>query len=77
MELLGRDLLPPTAVGGGATHYMRLPRYPSNLALSTARDGTSAASLDSFFQCLTTLQIKNKNIYFFPLSNLNLLYFSL
>ena len=45
----------------------------SNLALNTARDGASPASLDSLCQCLTTFTVKN----FFLVSNLNLCSFVL
>jgi len=54
-------------------HQTRLLRAPSNLALSTAREGAATASLGSLGQCLTTLMVKN----FFLISNLNLPSFSL
>ena len=38
----------PPAVGRAATQQLRLPRAPSNLALSTSRGGTPTASLGSF-----------------------------
>jgi len=41
---------------------------PSNLALNTAREGASTASLGNLFQCLTTPILKN----FFLISNLNI-----
>ena len=46
--LVGRELkaLPP-AMGRAASHQLRLPRAPSNLALSTSMDGASTASLGS------------------------------
>jgi len=48
-------------------------RAPSNLALSTAREGAATASLGSLGQGLTTLTVKN----LFLISNLNLPSFSL
>jgi len=33
---------PTPAVGRAALHQLRLPRAPSNLALSTSRDGANA-----------------------------------
>ena len=33
-----------------ASHQLRLPRTPSNLALNACRDGTSTASLGSLFK---------------------------
>ena len=45
-------------VDSAATHQFSLPRAPSNLALSTSRDGASTASLGDLFQCLTTLCVK-------------------
>ena len=43
------------AMGRVATHQLRLPRAPSNLALSTTRDGAPTPSLVSLFQCLNAL----------------------
>ena len=40
------------------THQLRLPSTPSNLVLSTSRDGASTVSLDNLFQCLITLRVK-------------------
>ena len=45
-------------------------RASSNLTLSVSRVGTSTASLDNLFHCHNTLII----IFFFLISNLNLLY---
>jgi len=50
------------------THYMRMPRAPSSLAVRTSRDKASSASLGSSCQCLTALWVKN----FLLTSNLNL-----
>jgi len=52
MVLVGGDLkvhpVPaPCVVGRAATHQIRLPRAPSNLALDTSRDGAPTASLGS------------------------------
>ena len=47
--------LQPPAVGRDISQKPRLPKAPASLALSTARDGASTASLSSLFQCLTTL----------------------
>ena len=54
-------------------HQLRVLRAPSNLALSTAREGAATASLGNLGQCLTTLTGKN----FFLMSNLHLPSFSL
>ena len=54
-------------------HQTRLLRAPSNLALNTAREGASTASLGKLFQCFTTLTVKN----FLLISNINLPSFSL
>ena len=54
-------------------HQPRVLRAPSNLALSTAREGAATASLGNLRQGLTTLMGKN----FFLISNLNLPSFSL
>jgi len=54
-------------------HQPRLLRAPSNLALSTAREGAATASLGNLGQSLTTLMGKN----FFLISHLNLPSFSL
>lgn len=43
------------AVDRIAIHFIRLPRAPASLALNTFRGGTSMASLDKIFCCLTTL----------------------
>jgi len=43
-----KDHTPPTPCHGlAATHQLRPSRAPSNLALSTSKDGTSAASQGS------------------------------
>ena len=55
-------------MGRVATHQIRLPSSPSNLTLSTSRDGASTVSLGSLCQSLTTLWVKD----FFLTSNLNL-----
>jgi len=54
-------------------HQPRLLRAPSNLALSTAREGTATASLGNLGQRFTTLMGKN----FFRISDLNQPSFSL
>ena len=58
----------PPAMGRDTFHQPRLLRAPSNLALSTAREGAATASLGNLGQGLTALTGKN----FFPISNLNL-----
>ena len=60
------------AMGRDPFHQTRLLRAPSNLTLSTAREGTATASLGNLGQGPTTLRVKN----LFPQSNLNLLSFS-
>jgi len=40
-------------------HQTRVLRAPSNLALSTAREGAATASLGNLGQSLTTLRVKN------------------
>ena len=47
-------------MGRVATHQLRLPRIPPNLALNASRDGASAASLGKLLQCLTNLKKLNK-----------------
>ena len=37
----------PSAMGRAATQQLRLPRAPSNLALSASKDGASTASVGS------------------------------
>jgi len=59
----------PYALGRDCFPQPRVLRAPSNLALSTAREGPSTASLGSLGQGLTTLKVKS----FFLMSNLNLL----
>jgi len=66
MARVGRDLMDheaPTSLPQAGpptfTFHTRLPRAPSNLALIISRDGASTASLDSLFQHLTTLVVKN------------------
>jgi len=54
-------------------HQTRVLRAPSNLALSTAREGAATASLGNLGQGFTTLTGKN----FFLISHLNLPSFSL
>jgi len=39
----------PPAVGKVASHEVRLPRAPSNLALNTSKDGISTASLGNLY----------------------------
>jgi len=63
----------PPAMGRDTFHWTRLLRAPSNLALNTAREGASTASLGNLFQCLTTLRIKN----LFLRTNRTLPFFSL
>jgi len=58
--------------GQGCPHQLRLPKAPSNLALSTSRDGHHSFS-GHLCQCFTTLWVKN----FFLTNNLNLSSFSL
>jgi len=52
--------------------WIRLLQAPSNLALSTAREGAATASLGNLGQGLTTLSVKNS----FLISSLNLPSFS-
>jgi len=66
-------LVPNPAMGRDTFHQTRLLRAPSYLALNTAREGASTASLGNLCQCLTTLRVKN----LFLVSNLNLPSFSL
>jgi len=42
-----------------ASHYTRLPRATSSLALNASRDGASTIFLGNLFQCITTLCVKN------------------
>jgi len=51
----------------------RVLRAPSNLALSSAREGAATSSLGNLCQCFTTLMVKNFSL----ISNLNLPSFSL
>jgi len=37
-------------MGGAATHQLRLPRAPSNLALNASRDGAYPTYLGKMFQ---------------------------
>ena len=59
-------------MGRDTFHQTKLLKAPSNLALTTAREGASPASLGNLGQGLTTLIVKN----FFPISSLNLPSFS-
>ena len=59
---------PTPATGRAAPSQLRLPGAPSNLALSTSRDGAPTASLGSLCQCLTTFWVNN----FFLTAYLNL-----
>jgi len=61
------------ATGKDTFHQTRLLKAPSKLALNTAREGESTASLGNLCQGLTTLMVKN----FFLVSNANLPFFSL
>ena len=45
----------PPAMVRAATHQIRLPRAPPNLACNISRDHTSSDSLGNMFQGLTTL----------------------
>jgi len=63
----------PAAMSRDIFHQPRLLRAPSSLALNTAREGASTASLGNLCQGLTTLMVKN----FLLISNLNLPSFSL
>ena len=69
MFCVGRDLTDHLV----PTPSARMLKAPSNLALNTARKGTATTSLSNMCQGLTTLTVKN----FFPISNLNLPFFSL
>jgi len=60
-------------MGRDPFHQPRVLPAPSNLALSTAREGAATASLGSLGQGLTTLRVKNS----FLISHLNLPSFSL
>ena len=76
MVWVGRDLqdhpVPtPLSWAGTPSTSPGCLRAPSNLALSTAREGAATASLGNL--CLTTLLMKN----FFLISNLNVPFFSL
>jgi len=62
----------PPAMGRAAPHQLRLPRAPSNLALSTSRDGHHSFS-GQLCQHLSALWVKNVLLT----SNLNLLSSSL
>ena len=46
-------------MGRVASHYTRLPRATSSLALNASRDGASSTSLGNLFQCVTTFCVKN------------------
>jgi len=60
-------------MGRDPFHQPRVLQAPSNLALSTAREGAATASLGNLGQGLSTLTVKN----FFLISNLNLPTYSL
>jgi len=60
-------------MGRDPFHQPRVLRAPSNLALSTAREGAATASLGNLGRGLSTLMVKN----FFLISNVNLPSFSL
>ena len=47
------------AVSRTATHQLRLPRAPSNLALTTSRDGAHTASLGSCASTSLSSRVKN------------------
>jgi len=54
MVSVGRDIkndsVPtPSALGSNTFHHTRLLKAPSNLALNTAREGASTASLGNLF----------------------------
>ncbi|XP_053913580.1 translation initiation factor IF-2-like [Cuculus canorus] len=76
MIWVGRDLkahlVPPPSTGRDTSHWIRLLKAPSNLALSTSRDRAAPTSLGVLCQCLSTLTGK----HFFVISNLNLSSFS-
>ena len=63
----------PPAMSRDIFHQSMLLRAPSNLAMSTAREGAATASLGNLGQGLTTLTGKD----FFLISNLNLPSFNL
>jgi len=63
----------PLTMGTDPFHQTRVLQAPSNLALSTAREGAATVSLGSLRQGLTVLRVEN----FFLTSNLYLLSFSL
>ena len=68
--ILGIMQFQSSAMGRIATHQIRLPRAPSNIASNASRVGASTASLGSLCQCLW---VKN----FFLTTNINLSFFSL
>jgi len=49
-DLKAHPVLTPLLVGRAATHQLRLPSAPSNLAMNASGDGASTASLGSLFQ---------------------------
>lgn len=50
---------PFPVVGRAATHQLRLPRAPSQLAMSTSTDGASAASLGTMI-CFSGLLLQTE-----------------
>jgi len=68
-----KELLVPIPHHGHCCHQLRLPRAPSNLALSTSKHGAPTTLLGNLFQCLIALWVQN----FFLTSKLNFLSFSL
>jgi len=63
MVWVGRDLkdhlIPIPLPWAGTLPPDQGAQTPSNLALNTAREWASTASLDNLHQCLTTLILKN------------------
>lgn len=51
--------LQPPVMARAVTHRIRVPKAPSNQALSTFRTGTYTVSLGSLHQCLIVLWVKN------------------
>lgn len=54
----------PLSMAMDISHYIRLPKGPSNPAFNTASDGASTTSLGNMFQCLNTLILKS--FFFIP-----------
>lgn len=52
-------LVQPTAQGWDTSHWVRLPKAPSNLTLNTSKNGAAPAFLGNVFSCLITPTVKN------------------